>query len=226
MALTLLGADGVITSLTENSQNARVCNQLYDLSRQSLLRSHPWNFAFTRVAAYPEWDELMPYGEGARVVFEDVVYEALRTTTIGADPDETPADWKTTTLVVLEETDVPVDEWAAAFILPTDCLRVLYVNSTRDKFRVEGRRLLTMTSDVVLNYITDEDDPAAFDPLFIRALAYRIAIDAAPALANSRRALELEDHFRKVIMPEATSADAFESEGDAYIRSEWEDARL
>ena len=39
-----------ITSLTENSERARLCNALYEPARDSLLRSHAWNFAITRAA--------------------------------------------------------------------------------------------------------------------------------------------------------------------------------
>lgn len=48
-ALRKLG-DSPITSLTENSERARLCNALYEPARDSLLRSHAWNFAITRAA--------------------------------------------------------------------------------------------------------------------------------------------------------------------------------
>jgi len=47
LALTDLGADRII-SLTEDSENARKVNAIFDLTRDSLLRSHPWNFAVER----------------------------------------------------------------------------------------------------------------------------------------------------------------------------------
>ena len=226
MALALVGADGTITALTQDNQNARVCNQFYDAARQTLLRSHPWNFATGRIASYPEWDTATPYSEGALVEYDDVVYRALAYT-LGEQPDISAAAWAATTLGILAVAATPINEWDYAYTLPTDCLRVLHINEARDAFRIEGRLLLTDEPEVVLVYVKDEETPASFDPLFIRALAYRLAIEIAPILTtSSRRALELEDHFRKVILPEATSADAFEAEGDAYIRSEWENARL
>lgn len=47
IALTGLGASR-ITSLTQDSENARRCNVLYATLRDDLLRRHPWNFAVTR----------------------------------------------------------------------------------------------------------------------------------------------------------------------------------
>lgn len=47
VALQLLGA-GTITSLTENSKAASLCNTLYADARDETLRAYPWNFAQTR----------------------------------------------------------------------------------------------------------------------------------------------------------------------------------
>ena len=41
-ALNLLGAS-TISSLTEDSKNARLCNQRYEPIRNRMFRSHAWN---------------------------------------------------------------------------------------------------------------------------------------------------------------------------------------
>lgn len=46
-AMDLLGA-ATITSLTENSKEARLCNRRFETVRDAVLRSHPWNTAVTR----------------------------------------------------------------------------------------------------------------------------------------------------------------------------------
>jgi hypothetical protein len=48
-AMDLLGA-ATITSLTENSKEARLCNRRFETVRDSVLRSHPWNVAITRAS--------------------------------------------------------------------------------------------------------------------------------------------------------------------------------
>lgn len=48
-ALTLLGAQP-ITSLSDDTKEARACNRMFEQSRDQVLRGHPWNFAMTRVA--------------------------------------------------------------------------------------------------------------------------------------------------------------------------------
>ena len=58
-ALNQLGA-GSITALTENSKNARLCNERYETVRDAVYRSHPWNCLIKRVqlaqdSATPAW---------------------------------------------------------------------------------------------------------------------------------------------------------------------------
>ena len=54
-ALDLLGAAN-ITSLTENSKEARLCNGNFDDVRDAVLHSHPWNIAITRRALAKDTD--------------------------------------------------------------------------------------------------------------------------------------------------------------------------
>lgn len=48
MALMKVGAKPLISSLIEDSDNARVCNTFYAAVRDAVLRSHPWNCALHR----------------------------------------------------------------------------------------------------------------------------------------------------------------------------------
>lgn len=52
-ALLLLG-DKPISSLTENTDRARLASNLYPSVRDSILRRHPWNCAVKRVTLSPE----------------------------------------------------------------------------------------------------------------------------------------------------------------------------
>jgi len=48
-ALRRLG-DNPITSLTDDTERARLCNAFYADARDAVLRLHPWNFAITRTS--------------------------------------------------------------------------------------------------------------------------------------------------------------------------------
>ena len=58
-ALTMTKANRIM-SLSDDMEEARQCNALYTIARDSVLRSHPWNFAITRadlarLSAAPAW---------------------------------------------------------------------------------------------------------------------------------------------------------------------------
>ncbi len=52
-ALNMIGASN-ITSFTEDSKAARLCNQRYDFIRDKVFRSHNWNCLLTRVVLSPD----------------------------------------------------------------------------------------------------------------------------------------------------------------------------
>jgi len=54
-ALNQLGASS-ITALTENSKNARLCNERYETVRDAVFRSHPWNCLIKRVQLAQDTD--------------------------------------------------------------------------------------------------------------------------------------------------------------------------
>jgi hypothetical protein len=47
-ALIKIGED-TITALTDNTKEARLCNQIYESTRDAVIRAHIWNFAIKRV---------------------------------------------------------------------------------------------------------------------------------------------------------------------------------
>ena len=74
----------------------------------------------------------------------------------------------------------PVNEWAYAYALPPDCMRVLQVNNNdKSLWKVEGRELLSDESEVIIEYIKWIDDPnfwgGAFYQTFVTYLAVRLA---------------------------------------------------
>lgn len=84
-ALIKVGADA-ITSLTEDVKAARICNRMYEIVRDDLLRSHPWNFTITR-ASLPQLSAAPSFGydyqfqlpsDCLRVLGVDNIYKEYR----------------------------------------------------------------------------------------------------------------------------------------------------
>ena len=105
-ALVKLGAER-LNSLTENTVQARVCNEQYEKVRDDLLASHPWNFAVSRkalaeVAGYED-----PVGEyGKAFLLPSDALRILSTNlnlgmTLGEEPWEIEVDPTTNQKILL-----------------------------------------------------------------------------------------------------------------------------
>lgn len=56
LALIKLGSD-TISSLSDDNKPARLCNAVFDLIRDEMLRQHPWNFAMAREQLVADVDD-------------------------------------------------------------------------------------------------------------------------------------------------------------------------
>ncbi len=54
-ALAKIGADQ-ISSITQDTKSATICNRLFNYIRDEVLRAHPWNFALKRTTLTPDSD--------------------------------------------------------------------------------------------------------------------------------------------------------------------------
>lgn len=70
------------------------------------------------------------------------------------------------------------------FTLPKDCLRVLDVECT--EWKMQGRRILASRAPLRMSYIADIEDAEQFDPLFMDALATRLAEKLAMPMTEIR----------------------------------------
>ena len=93
------------------------------------------------------------------------------------------------------EVDTPENAYSYQYALPADCLRVLQLNDDDTlAWVVEGGKLLTDESSAIIKYIAQITDTTAWAPLFIEAMAYKLAALGAYPLAKK---LELADRYEK-----------------------------
>lgn len=70
------------------------------------------------------------------------------------------------------------------FTLPADCLRVLDVECS--EWKMQGRRIHASCAPLPLSYIADIENADQFDPLFMDALATRLAEKLAMPLTGNQ----------------------------------------
>ena len=104
LALIALGQQ-TITALSDENENARRCNKVYEPVRNALMESHPWNFAIKRSTLVnitkpdvDEWIEDTAYAIDDVVEYKDVHYTCLIAhTSTDFATNLSDADWQTTT---------------------------------------------------------------------------------------------------------------------------------
>jgi hypothetical protein len=138
--------------------------------------------------------------------------------------------------VSLAEKTVPdeYDEYAYAYGYPVDCLRALKLRAAGLEYDFEvvlaadgaSRLILADVEEAVLVYTSNVSIPALFDPLFVKALARRLAADMGPTIfkSNAQKIQELETLYKNEIL-RAQAADAKEGKPDEVEEIPWIVAR-
>lgn len=86
--------------------------------------------------------------------------------------------------------------------LPHDCLRVLEVSSPG--WTLRGRCIYCFAPSVRVLYIADVEDTSLFEPLFVEALATRLACKLCIPLTSSTTARQaLVDEYHRLALPQA-----------------------
>lgn len=108
------------------------------------------------------------------------------------------------TLTSAEEAD---GTHSIAHTLPTDCLRVLEVSSPG--WTLRGRSIYCPSRSVRVLYITDAEEVTEFDPLFIEALAVRLAFKLCiPLTAGTTARQNLLEEYQRIALPQAAHFNA------------------
>jgi hypothetical protein len=121
----------------------------------------------------------------------------------------------------------PAFEYANAFDLPADCLLVREVfEGNAEKWVVEGRQILTdMGAPIFIKYTSLITDTAKFDPLFVEALAARLAADICVRLSESVQRAQVLGQVYQAKLIEARRRDAQEGQPDQFPGGSWLAAR-
>ena len=110
----------------------------------------------------------------------------------------------------------PLSGWALQYELPVDFLRLVQLNGyewwQREKrWEIEGRALLTDETTAAVRYLARVEDANFFTPLFVDALAMKLAARLAKPLTGSASAeADFLGRYEKITGPLARRMDAVE----------------
>ena len=116
---------------------------------------------------------------------------------------------------------IPEYEHAYEYQLPSDCIRILSVDTDYD-WQVEGRKILTDEGTVLnIRYQVRETDPAQYDSMLVEAITCRLAYDICESITQSTsKKTELERDFKRVLI-EAKAMDAQEGSYSTFKEDDW-----
>lgn len=173
-----------ITAIDEGTKNADLCNELYPDTRDAVLRDHPWNCAIVR--------------------------QQLNQDSTG-----------------------PIYQWQYSYTLPTDpyCLRVLGTSLDHYYGRpevpqldewgralypyvIEGRKLLSDSAVMSIQYISRVEDVNLFDPLLKNAVEKAMARELAFPITRSMEVVRAMDAMYQEAIIKAKGVDAQENDYD------------
>lgn len=136
LAMIRLGAE-TITSLTQNSANARRCSAVFALARDSELRKHVWSFA--RARARLAADTTAPtHGYTYRYTLPP---DFLR-----LHPDATVTDWQIEGGYILTDDGAPLDIIYVKRITDTSLFDALFVDALAARIAVELAEEITQSN--------------------------------------------------------------------------------
>lgn len=115
-------------------------------------------------------------------------------------------------------------EWAYAFTLPSDVLRILDID-TDSEWAKEGEKLFTDYDPVFIKYIAQITDTTIYSKHFEKALAHELAVKICYALTQSATAVQALSALRDSAVAEARSLDAQEGSTRTVGASDFIDSR-
>lgn len=106
------------------------------------------------------------------------------------------------------ETDAPTFEYARAFGLPPDCLRIVKVYDNTSGYKEEAGLILSDDSEISLLYVRNEEDTSVFSPLFVQLLATDIALLTEYRITNQSSLQQMLMMKRQELLIKAKMIDA------------------
>jgi len=120
----------------------------------------------------------------------------------------------------------PVWGFARAFQLPADYLRLVEMESPKERWRIQGRTILSDLSTMQITYVSDLEDVSIMEDTLQDAIASKLASILAVPLTGNRDLMRDMQAIYKDSVAEARYMNAQESSVEAVEGYSWVDARV
>jgi len=136
-----------------------------------------------------------------------------------------PWNFATVRVALAELPTAPAFGFYKSFQVPTDCVRVLEIDSQDLEWQREGNTIVTDASTVNIRYVQKVTETGKFDANFSEVLATKLAADLAYAFTQSTSLRDslLAEYMQK--LREARSFDAQEGGTRQVYANQWLNSR-
>jgi len=142
LALQRLGAKPIV-SLTEDTVAGRACNRVYEQSRDSELRAHPWNFARARVKVAADSTDPV-FGYAKRYLMPSDCLRILPTN--GVDGTSQQDDWQIEGRYILTDDTAPINLIYIKKVTDPGEFDALFVDLLASRIAVEIAEKITQSN--------------------------------------------------------------------------------
>lgn len=192
LALSHAGAGGPIASLSEASNEARECLLHYASCRDTILRSHQWNFALRQIDLADTGTTVDGWAYAYQYPADCLTLHAVR----AGGYDATRQVWVDMTLPASVGTTVLYPPMPYAIGVASDGL---------------SRTILTDAYTAVATYSAAVTTVTLFDPLFTDALCWLLASRVTPRLTGKRDVMTECYKLYQIVLGAAAARDANEA---------------
>lgn len=154
----------------------------------------------------------------------NLVYVPIRNTVLRAFP----WGFAIKRVQLAASSDAPVFGYTHKYALPSGCLKIVGFSPEADdiEYKVENGFILTDETSVYLRYVSEETNTNLYDPLFVEALAARIAAEIALPLTDSTSKMNAMFSLYDMKLSEAKSMSSQEGTPEQLIADGWINSRL
>lgn len=125
-----------------------------------------------------------------------------------------PWNFALTRVACAVTTDTVLYGYTYSYQIPSDCLRIIDIETDEDAFKREGDKILTDVSTLYIRYIKQVTDTNEFSPSFKTLMAARLKFELSTSLTGSKTMTEALYAVLQKERRRAKAADAQEGTPD------------
>ena len=119
------------------------------------------------------------------------------------------------------------DEITNIFYLPTDILRINKLSDEDAAYEIIGNRLYVDADALSIKYTYSNDDTTLYSPLFVMALATRLAAEICFNITQSAvKSRDILEKYESIDLRRAMAADSSQGSPEELDMTEWEESKL